>query len=114
MAARDVPPMFAAAQEGPFTPAPGGMLDSVMKTGRTVHLPDLAATQAYIERHPIMVEAVELGGVRTVVGVPLLKDNELVGVTATAVDGTAETVRCASSSPPASRTDFVISCLVGS
>ena len=80
MAARDVPPMFAAAQEGPFTPAPGGMLDSVMKTGRTVHLPDLAATQAYLERHPIMVEAVELGGVRTVVGVPMIKENELVGI----------------------------------
>jgi class 3 adenylate cyclase/putative methionine-R-sulfoxide reductase with GAF domain len=80
MAARDVPPMFAAAQGGPFSPAPGGMLDSVMKTGRTVHLPDLAATQAYLERHPIMVEAVELGGVRTVVGVPMLKDAELVGI----------------------------------
>jgi adenylate cyclase len=80
MAARDVPPMFAAAQGGPFTPAPGGMLDSVMKTGRTVHLPDLAATQAYLDRHPIMVEAVELGGVRTVVGVPMLKDAELVGI----------------------------------
>ena len=80
MAARDVPPMFAAAQGGPFTPAPGGMLGSVMKTGRTVHLPDLAATQAYLDRHPIMVEAVELGGVRTVVGVPMLKDAELVGI----------------------------------
>jgi GAF domain-containing protein len=80
MAARDVPPLFAAAQEGPFTPAPGGMLDSVMKTGRTVHLPDLAATQAYLERHPIMVEAVELGGIRTVVGVPMIHENELVGL----------------------------------
>ena len=80
MAARDVPPMFAAAQGGPFTPAPGGMVDSVMKTGGTVHLPDLAATQAYLDRHPIMVEAVELGGVRTVVGVPMLKDAELVGI----------------------------------
>jgi hypothetical protein len=30
MAARDVPPIFAAAQKGPFTPAPGGMLDAVM------------------------------------------------------------------------------------
>ena len=29
MAARDVPPMFAAVQGGPFSPAPGGMLDSV-------------------------------------------------------------------------------------
>ena len=80
MAARDVPPMFAAAQGGPFTPAPGGMLDSVMKAGRTVHLPDLAATQAYLDRHPIVVEAVEVGGVRTVVGVPMLKNAELVGI----------------------------------
>jgi GAF domain-containing protein len=83
MAARDVPPMFAAARKGPFTPAPGGMLDSVIKTGRTVHLPDLAATQAYLERHPIVVEAVEhasLGGVRTVVGVPMIHENELVGI----------------------------------
>jgi class 3 adenylate cyclase/putative methionine-R-sulfoxide reductase with GAF domain len=80
MAARDVPPMFAAAQAGPFTPAPGGMLDSLMKTGRTVHLADLATTQAYLERHPIMVEAVELGGVRTVVGVPMIRENELAGL----------------------------------
>ena len=27
-----------------------------------------------------MVEAVEVGGIRTVVGVPLLKDNELIGL----------------------------------
>ena len=80
MAARDVPPMFAAAQAGPFTPAPGGMLHSPMKTGRTVHLADLATTQAYLERHPIMVEAVELGGVRTVVGVPMIRENELAGL----------------------------------
>jgi two-component system, NtrC family, sensor kinase len=33
-----------------------------------------------VERHPIMVEAVELGGVRTVVGVPMIHENELVGL----------------------------------
>ena len=81
VAAREVPPAFAEAQRaGPIQPAPGGMLDSVMKTGRTVHLPDLAATQAYLERHPTMVEAVELGGIRTVVGVPMIHENELVGL----------------------------------
>ena len=80
-AARDVPPAFAKAQgAGPLDPAPGGMLDLVINTGRTVHLPDLAATQAYLERHPIMVQAVELGGIRTVVGVPMLKDSLLVGL----------------------------------
>jgi GAF domain-containing protein len=79
-AARDVPPAFAEAQAGPFDPAPGGMLDSVIKTGRTVHLPDLEATQLYLERHPMMVQAVELGGIRTTVGVPMLKDSLLVGL----------------------------------
>src|SRR4029079_19105434 len=66
VAARDVPPAFAAAQgAGPFDPAPGGMLESVIKTRRTVHLPDLSATQSYLDRHPIMVQAVELGRIRT-------------------------------------------------
>src|SRR5207253_2982356 len=50
-AAYGVPPAFAAARgEGPFHPAPGGILDTAMKTARTVHIPDLAATQSYIER----------------------------------------------------------------
>src|ERR1700738_5086190 len=31
---------------------------------------------AYAERHPVVVDAVELGGVRTSVAVPVLKDNE--------------------------------------
>ena len=53
-----------------------------MRTKRTVHTPDLAAIQSYAERHPRMIEAVELGGIRTVVTVPMLKDDDLVGVIA--------------------------------
>jgi hypothetical protein len=34
-------------------------------TVRPVQIPDLAATKSYIERHPGMVEAVELAGIRT-------------------------------------------------
>jgi GAF domain-containing protein len=83
VAAFGVPPTFAAARgEGPFHPAPGGILDTVVKTGRTVHIPDLAATQSYIERHPRMVEAVETAGIRTAVGVPMLRDDELIGIIA--------------------------------
>ena len=81
VAACDVPPAFAAALgKEQFPPAPGGVLDAVLKTGRTVHVSDLAATQGYLERHHRMVAGVELGGIRTVVGVPMLKHNELVGV----------------------------------
>jgi GAF domain len=82
VAARDVPPMFAEALWGrrDFLPAPGGVLESVMKTRRTVHVSDLAATQAYLERHPSLTAGVELGGIRTVVGIPMLTGDELVGV----------------------------------
>ena len=44
-----------------------------------VHIADLAAEQTYTERDPNVVAAVELGGVRTYMSVPMLKDNELIG-----------------------------------
>jgi GAF domain-containing protein len=52
----------------------------VIRTKQTVHLADLAATRAYAERDPVVVDAVELGGVRTNISVPMLKDNELIGI----------------------------------
>ena len=51
-----------------------------MATKTVVHVADLAAEQAYIEqRDPATVAAVELGGVRTFLAVPMLKENELIG-----------------------------------
>jgi GAF domain-containing protein len=46
----------------------------------TVHVADLAAEPMYAERDPTMVAGVELGGIRTVLLVPMLKENELIGV----------------------------------
>src|SRR5262249_34052748 len=81
VASHNVPPAFAAARRsGPIHPPPGGNLSQVIRTKQTVHLADLATTQAYAERHPVVVDAVELGGVRTSVAVPMLKDNELIGI----------------------------------
>ena len=82
VAGHEVPEFIEARGSNPMQPAPGGGLDTAMRTKSTAHLPDLAATQSYAERHPRMVEAVELGGMRTVVAVPMLKDNDLVGVIA--------------------------------
>jgi GAF domain-containing protein len=45
-----------------------------------VHITDLAADQAYLRRNPRVVALVELAHVRTCLLVPLLKDNELIGV----------------------------------
>ena len=83
VAAHDVPPAFADARLGAvIRPARGGILDKTMRMGRTTQIPDLATTQSYAERHPLVVEAVEVAGIRTVVGVPMLRDNELVGIIA--------------------------------
>ena len=82
VAGHKVPEFIEARGSSPIQPAPGGGLDMAMRTKRTAHLLDLAATQSYAERHPRMVEAVEVGGMRTVAAVPMLKDNDLIGVIA--------------------------------
>jgi hypothetical protein len=51
-----------------------------MRTKEPVQVADLATTRAYIERHPATVAAVEIGGVRTTIAVPMLKESELVEV----------------------------------
>jgi signal transduction histidine kinase len=81
VASHDVPPAYADARRrrGSYQGAP---LGDVIRTKQTTHVVDLAATQAYAEHHPAVVEAVELGGIRTVVDVPMLKDNDLVGIIA--------------------------------
>src|SRR5262245_60523921 len=80
VASHNVPLAYAEARRrGLIRPVPGGVLCEVIRTKQTVHFADLAATQGYAERHPLVVDAVELGGARTVVAVPMLKENELVG-----------------------------------
>ena len=52
----------------------------MVATKAVVHVADIAADQGYIEhRVPETVAAVELGGVRTFLAVPMLKENELIG-----------------------------------
>jgi GAF domain-containing protein len=79
VAARDVPPEFAEALRA-ASPVPGGILESIVKTGQTTHLPDFAAIPSYAQGHPLVVAAVEVAGIRSLVGVPMLRDDELIGV----------------------------------
>jgi GAF domain-containing protein len=52
-----------------------------MLAAKTVlHVDDLAADERYTKRRdPNVIAAVELGGIRTFLAVPMLKDNELIG-----------------------------------
>jgi GAF domain-containing protein len=51
----------------------------MMATKTVVHISDAAKEQGYLERRPEMVAAVDLGGGRTLLVVPMLKDNEPIG-----------------------------------
>ena len=60
--------------------SPQSFLGRMAATKAVVHVADIAADQSYIEhRVPETVLAVELGGVRTFLAVPMLKENELIG-----------------------------------
>jgi hypothetical protein len=44
-----------------------------------IHFDDFATAQDYLQHNPHAVAAVELGGVRTFLAAPMLKENELIG-----------------------------------
>ena len=82
IATHNTPPALAdTRRRSPLRPHPNGPFDRVLKTRTAAHIPDLAAEPTYLEqRVPSLVVAVELGGIRTVLLVPMLKENELIGV----------------------------------
>ena len=66
-------------QHGYKRPGPETVSTRIATTKQLVHIADLAASRGYTERDPVVVAAVELGGVRTMLGVPMVKECELIG-----------------------------------
>ena len=60
-------------------PESGSMLRRVIDTRKTVQIADATKEQAYIDRQSRFVTAVELGGFRSMIAVPMLKDDALIG-----------------------------------
>jgi two-component system, NtrC family, sensor kinase len=60
-------------------PGPETVVARIGRTKQMVQVADISATQGYAKRDPLVVAAVELGGVRTLLGVPVLKEDELKG-----------------------------------
>ncbi len=83
VAAHKTPPAFAEARRrSPIRPSENcnPLIDRMVATKAPVHFTDAAAGEAYrARRNQGAVDAVELGGVRTVVAVPMLKEDDLVG-----------------------------------
>ena len=63
------------------TPKPSqhNAISRVVTTGEAVHITDLQEYQAYIDSDPLAVAGVELGGIRTLLVVPMLKDGKTFG-----------------------------------
>jgi signal transduction histidine kinase len=60
-------------------PVPGTGLHRLFERRQVAQVTDMTAIQPYIERDPFVVTSVELGGYRTVVNVPMLKEETLIG-----------------------------------
>jgi GAF domain-containing protein len=77
----NVPTAFAEFRKRtPFRPGPENPISQMLMTKTVIHFHNLATEQGYIDRNPTFVAAVELGGVRTFLAVPIMKENELIGV----------------------------------
>ena len=76
VAQHGVPAAYAdlRRREPAVRPSPGSSLDLVANTKQIVHIADVAADQAH-HQHPLVI----LGGARTLLCVPMLKENELIG-----------------------------------
>ena len=74
-------PAYAEARKhNPLVrPPPDSALGRVAITKQLAHITDIKTTRSYIERDPFLVRGVDLGGYRTIVAVPMLKNNELIG-----------------------------------
>jgi GAF domain-containing protein len=78
---RNLPPAYAQAlRAGPLRPGPNTALARLIRTKASAYVPDMRNDIGYAERDPLRTVTVELGGVRSMVAVPLLKKDELVGV----------------------------------
>src|SRR5262249_28214113 len=79
-ALHNAPPAFAEDRKrGLIRPGPETALGRLIRTNQLVHIADVTTEQAYIKGDPLFVTAVKLGGYRTILAVPLLRDSELVG-----------------------------------
>jgi signal transduction histidine kinase len=76
----NTPAAFEAfIRRGPIRPTPGTGLARIVQTKQTAHIRDIRELEAYANREPFVVAAVD-AGIRSLLLVPMLQENELVGV----------------------------------
>src|SRR5262249_1028751 len=80
VALHNVPPEYADIRlREPFRPHPKAGLAHVARTKQTAHTEDLRRQPPYLEGDPAVVAIADLAGARTIINVPMLKADRLVG-----------------------------------
>src|SRR5262249_19618129 len=59
---------------------PRSNIAAAIRTRQVVQVEDLRNSPAYLEGDPAAVQLTELGGARTIVVVPMLRENEVIGL----------------------------------
>jgi signal transduction histidine kinase len=77
----NAPPAFIEARKDRMIqPDPGSTLGQAAATKRVAQVLDSTKREAYRRRDPFVVAGVDLGGYRTIVSVPMVEENDLIGV----------------------------------
>jgi GAF domain-containing protein len=75
------PPAWAEQRrrEPVFRPHQDSALGQIARTKQVAHIADIRTQRAYVERAAHVIASAELAGYRTLLAVPMLRENELVG-----------------------------------
>ena len=81
VALHNAPAAFAELRqrEPIIRPGPDTAMGRLLKTKQVVHIEDAKAERAYVEGDPVRRANTDLAGARTIVAVPMLKENEVIG-----------------------------------
>src|SRR5262245_15632332 len=81
VALHGAPPAFAEKRrrEGSIRPGPDNSLGRLANTKQVVHVEDITKEPAYAAGDPVRRALADLAGARTLVAVPMLKSDSLVG-----------------------------------
>jgi GAF domain-containing protein len=80
VAVHNVPAAYAEMRRRePLRPHPGTAHAEVVRTKQVVHISDARTLPAYLEGSSMPVAIVDVGGARTLLVAPMLKENDLIG-----------------------------------
>jgi two-component system NtrC family sensor kinase len=79
----NVPDAYASTQmHVPIRPHPKSGLGTIVRTHQVVHIEDVRTQAPYLEGDPAVVAMSDLAGARTLIIVPMLRENQLIGTIA--------------------------------